>query len=957
MTTSNRSASVVPVSATDVFCEFKEHWSDSMRSFFIMMTALVTYAYAQVGDAVKLKNPIGWELHSGAVSTARFYKSNSLSNQKTIQSSPWQAIGPAPMQSGFYSYVSGRVSSLAVDPTDSTVVYCAAAGGGLWKTSDGGASWTPLTDDFPELSSGSVAIDPLHTNIVYYATGELNFNLDGYPGAGMYKSTDGGSSWTQMTIPAGGGLYYASKVEVAPSNDSIVYVAGYYDVYKSTNFGQSWTELHLTNGAVDDIVIDPADARKVYASYGDLFAGDSANYGIYKSTDGGSSWSRLSSGLPPSSQVSRISLAIARNNDQVLYAAINGNKPGSTTTDTNRVYKSTNGGASWSLLSSVTATSDFGGGQGWYNNVISVDPTNSNIVYLGGIDFWKSTNGGSSWTNLTDAYGSYTGANIHPDQHAISFSGGSGSFFYIGNDGGIWKTSDGGSTFTNCNTNLQTIQYYAIDADQNNSPITVGGTQDNGTEEDSLPSLVWSEINGGDGGYVLIDPKNSNNIFAEYVFGALVKSTDGGSTFNSITSGINESGYWTTPYVMDPNNDAHLFTGTSKIYKTTNGGSHWSSVGGILVSASTLITTMSISPANDSIIYAGLSGYRGASGTAYLFVSTNGGSSWTNVTSKLPTSCDFCRVTADPTHSGSAYLAVLSGSAHVLKTTDRGQTWTAISSTLTGFDDVPTKIICVDSLTGYIYGGTYSGVYLSTDDGTSWSKFTSGLPDAVVDDIAIQYSSHNLRVGTHGRGTWQLALSDVSLPAQLLNYTGKTAGNGIALSWTTASEQNNSGFVIMRKSRTDLSYVTIANYLTDQSLRGEGTSPSGRSYEFTDDNVLPGNYYDYQITEVGGGGLTRTYGPIEVFTTPAPKDFVLHQNYPNPFNPSTDISYEVPHGSRVSLTLYNTLGEKIADLVNTYQSAGRYDVQFNGGNLASGIYFCRIVAGGYARTIKLVLLK
>jgi len=738
-----------------------------MKRLVLFFSAMVTLMMAQTaraqsdrdegdGDAMKLEKPYKWEMQNAkTIPVGGLYKT---------EAQTWNAIGPNPMYYAFYGNVSGRITSLAVDPTNSNIVYAAAADGGLWKTTDGGTSWTPLTDNFPRISSGSVAIDPNNSSTIYYGTGELNFNIDGYPGSGVWKSTDGGTTWNQILATASVPLYYTGKIVVA--SNGTVYASGLYDSYKSTDGGSSWTKLNLTNGTVDDIVVDPKNPGTIYASYGSTWTGDSLNYGIHKSTNGGTSWTWLTSGLPPASQISRASIAIAPSNNQVLYAFINGTNPKNTATDTNRVYTSTNGGASWSVLPAPSNSNNgFGGNQGWYNNVIAVDPTHPDTVYVGGIDFWRSSNGGQTWTNLTNGYGSYTGKNIHVDQHAIAFANGNGAIFYIGNDGGVWKTTDGSSSFANANTNLQTIQFYDIDADQINSGITVGGTQDNGTESGNQSSTKWNEIYGGDGGYVIIDPKNSNIIYTEYVNGQIFKSTNGGSNFNQITNGISEAGYWLTPYVMDPTNDNLLYCGTSKIYKTTNGGTNWSAISGDLKSSSDLFTTMAISQVEGNAIYAGISGYRGAADTSFLFVTTNGGSSWNNVTSKLPTETingqksltDFARVTADPKQKGVAYLAVLTGSNRVLKTTDYGNTWNPIASASV-FGSAPAKVISVDSSTGNIYAGTYAGVYRSTDNGNTWAAFGSGLPNSVVDDIAIQYSTNALRVGTHGRGVWQVNL-------------------------------------------------------------------------------------------------------------------------------------------------------------------------------------------------------
>jgi photosystem II stability/assembly factor-like uncharacterized protein len=725
------------------------------------------------GDAVKLLRPYKWEFQSTSqIPAGKLFKT---------ESQTWSFMGPAPLNSDFYGEVSGRISSLAVDPTNSNVAFAAAAGGGLWKTTDGGTTWSPMTDDLPRLSSGSVAIDPNDPSTIYYGTGELNFSIDSYPGEGIFKSTDGGATWSQvMPFTSNGALYYTGKIVVA--SNSTVYAAGYYDAYKSTDGGQTWKELDLTfnpvsgrsPSAVDDIAVDPTNPNVIYASYGSFWSGDSSSYGVHKSTDGGTSWTWLTNGLPPATQIKRASLAIAASNNQALYAAINGNKPGSSTEDTNRVYKSTNGGASWTLLPSVSSTADFGGNQGWYNNVIAVDPAHPDTVYLGGIDFWRSSNGGQTWTNLTNGYGSYNGKNIHPDQHAIGFANGNGAIIYIGNDGGVWKSTNGASTFTNCNATLQTIQFYDIDVDQNNSSITVGGTQDNGTVSNKNEALSnWNEIYSGDGGYVLIDPQNSNNVYTEYVNGTILKSTDGGRTFQQIASSSNiGDGYWLTPYVMDPVNDNLLYVATSKIYESTNGGTNWTALTGNLKSTSDLFTTMSISPVEGSVIYAGISGYRGAADSSFLYVTTNGGTIWTNITANLPGGTNFARVTADPKTKGTAYLAVLSGiTSHVLRTTDYGKTWNGLDSPSNGFASVPTKVIAIDSTDGHIYAGTYWGVYLSTDNGSTWTKFGAGLPIAVVDDIAIQYSTHTIRVGTHGRGVWQIGVTTGIASSSSVQYT------------------------------------------------------------------------------------------------------------------------------------------------------------------------------------------
>jgi photosystem II stability/assembly factor-like uncharacterized protein len=725
-----------------------------MKHIFIFFVALAITAPLKAqedNDAIKFVRIIPSEL-----TKVKYTREPLLLPKAEVAN--WVPIGPQPVNLLYgRDPSSGRVSSVAVDPLNSNIVYAAAAGGGLWKTTDGGGTWTPLTDNLPRLSSGCVAVDPVNDQIVYYGQGELHYSIDSYPGSGVYQSTDGGQNWQQVPLP--GGIYYTGKIAIAPSNDSVIYVCGYYDIYKSTDLGKTWTELNLVPdkyGAVQDIAVDPHDPNTLYAAKGSYYSSSSdTSFGVFKSTDGGSSWFKQSTGLPPSGQIERIQIAISQTNNQIIYASIYGPNPLKSGQDTTRAYKSSDGGQSWRSLN--VNNLDYGGGQGWYNNFVAVDPTDSNIVYLGGVDLWKSTDGGSSWLNYTHAY---TTGTVHPDQHSISFQAGNGNVFYLGNDGGVWKTLNGGAQFLSCNSNLQITQFYAVGIDPSNSSLTYGGTQDNGTERNLSSRISWDEIYSGDGGYVTIDPRNSNVIYGEYVNGALAKSTDGGDSFNTIIKGITEKGYWTQPYVMDPNNTNILYTATDKVYWTTSGGNTWSiRSNGYLKGKGRLVTTMSLSPVEPNVIYAGISGYRGGSGSNFLYVSTDSGKTWSDITVNRDTTADFARITADPKIKGVAYLAMLH-SPFVMKTTDYGNTWIPLTSGTNGFgNQALAKVVCIDSVTGNIYVGTYQGVYFSNDTGITWSRLGNGLPNAVVDDIAIQYSAHSLRVATHGRGVWQVDLT------------------------------------------------------------------------------------------------------------------------------------------------------------------------------------------------------
>jgi len=707
----------------------------------------------------------------------------------SIAAQAWRSVGPAPASYYDYRSVSGRISSIAVDTVDARILYIAAATGGVWKTSDGGSTWTPLTDALPRLSSGVVAIDPSDHNTIYYGTGEAHYSIDSYPGAGVFKSTDGGVSWMQVNDS----LRYTSRILIDPVSPSTIYIAGYPGIYSLPMQDKRGFELTIATvnrlATVQSLAFDPTAPATLYACVGSLWnTGARSDTGIFKSTDAGVNWQKLAGGLPTGEYITRGEIAVAPSNPQILYLGLWGKNPRSGGNDTTRIFKSTDGGQSWTPLPGAP---NYGGGQGWYNNVIAVSPADPGIVYAGGIDLWRSTDGGTNWDNLTNG-------TVHVDQHAIAFARGNPDIFDLGNDGGIWKYANG--RFQNLNTNLAITQFYTVGIDPQRPEFSYGGTQDNGTLKNVQPSLTWNAIYGGDGGVVIVDPSDTNVIYAEYVYGDIVKTTDGGKHWIHVTTGL-EKGYWITPLVMDPKSHQVLYTGMSKVFKTTNGGGSWTPISPQLVSGR-LITTLSISPVNPQVIYAGLSGYRG-SYPSYLFVTTDGGEHWIDVSNNLPDRY-LVRVLADPKIPGRVYAtnivssSSVSAPVHIMRSEDHGLTWKIITS---NFPDIPTKCILIDSLTNFIYAGTYQGVYRSTDDGASWQAFNDQLPNAIVDDMAMNYTTHTLRIGTHGRSAFECTLTSSAsdehkgLPDQvalLQSYPNPVSVGGIY----SAMDSRNTGSII-----------------------------------------------------------------------------------------------------------------------------------------------------------------
>ena len=657
---------------------------------------------------------------------------------------PWVLAGP--------TNIEGRITTIVIHPTNPQIVYAGTANGGIWKSTNFCQSWVSVFDNQNTSSIGALVLDPVNPNILYCGTGESNSLRSYYPGTGMYKSTDAGASWSFIGL---GDAYSFGNIAINPLNTQVLYAAAVGStrrknnergVYRSTNGGGSWIQsLFIADsvGAID-VVVDPVNPNKVFAAMWERQRReDYVKYGgpmsaLYLSTNAGVNWSVVNGGFPSNSfDMGRISLDICASNPQVVYALTayaNGNSRG--------LYKSTDGGVAWVLInSSVAGSSNYA----WFNRICKVDPANPNIVYCGGLNMERSTNGGTSFSTI--------GAS-HVDHHAQAFAPSNPNFVVNGNDGGIDYSTNGGVSWLASNS-LPITQFYAGEID-NNSPATIlGGAQDNGTNRTTGSPGGWQSINGGDGFYCLVDYTTSQRVYASSQTGGLVRSTNGGTSFLSATSGLDLSyTNWMTPYVMDKNNPLVLYCGTYKIHKTTNGMQSWTQISPDLTNGHVqnlgTITTVDVSASNPAVIYCGTD-------DANVWVTTNGGGNWAKIITGLPYRW-VTRVTIHPTLANVCYVT-LSGyktdstGAHVFKTTNYGSSWISISSNL---PNAPVNDLVIDPvLNQTLYLATDVGVMLSTNDGGSWSLFSQGIPSSVpCHDLTIHNGTRKLVVWTHGRSAY-----------------------------------------------------------------------------------------------------------------------------------------------------------------------------------------------------------
>ncbi|HEV3341035.1 MAG TPA: hypothetical protein VG125_11785, partial [Pirellulales bacterium] len=754
----------------------------------------------------------------------------------------WTAIGPAPLNGNGIDQPtgddSGRIVGVAPDPTNANTIYIAAAGGGVWKTTNGGTSWTPLTDNLKDSSGkpvplfmGAIAVAPSNPSVIYAGTGEANNSGDSYYGDGILVSTNGGTGWTLDKGPNDAFVRRAvSKIAVDPTNSNVAYVAisdlaanglgGNTGIWKTIDGGTNWTNTTAptigdTTDSFSDVVVDPNNPSTVYAAIGN--PGGSPLNGIYKSTNGGTTWVLLGN-FPEGIVDGRISLAIS-NSPGLLYAAVSGTgAPGSTQFGTLfKVEKSTDGGATWT--DDTKNASDFTGGQGWYDLALTVDPHNSSIVYaagstnFGGVGIIETIDGGTTWKNVTSDDG---GNFAHTDWHSMAFDDANDTLL-VGSDGGLWrKDTDPGNAagflWTDLNGNLNTIQFYSIALDPTDAAVVVGGSQDNGTERYDN-NLRWTQTDGGDGGKVAFDPQNPSLVYRVSPVASFGPadffrvSNDGGQTWTSATSGLNV-GFninFTPPFAVAPSNGSEVILGDDNLWITSNGASTWSQLTSVGTAGwnpnDSAVDSIAIAPSDPNTIYASTGGQFASSSN--IFVSSNGGNAWTEI--DLPAGSGHVeQLAVDPASALIAYAVVnMFGVGHVYRTADGGQTWTNVSGNL---PDQPSNAVAINTSTGAVYVGNDTGVFVSTNvtsGSPTWAPVGSGLPNAQVVDLEYNPTFGLLGAATHGRGAFLVSVggaaaatepntaSDNDTPALSLSVPAVTMVPGTLTQTLTATITRN----------------------------------------------------------------------------------------------------------------------------------------------------------------------
>ena len=687
-------------------------------------------------------------------------------------------IGPALM--------SGRINDMETHPTNARIIYAGTAGGGVWKSNDAGTTFNPIFDDYCQ-SIGAVTVDPNDPdNVIYVGTGETWTRNSVSIGDGLYKSTDGGTTWNKLGFDNSERI---ANIIVNPQNSNEVYVgvlgALWSDneergVYKSTDGGVTWNKMLYINEGTGcaDLAMDPNNPNVLYASMWEFrrtgwsFNSGGENSALYKSIDGGTTWNKIHSGFP-SGNLGRLAIAVAPSDSNILYTVIEAEE------DTKKgIYRSNDAGANWEQLNN-----DFGiTVRPFYFSRITVDPRNPDVVVKGGLTGSISRDGGKTFKSL---------GNMHSDIHDIVFDIKDSDRMYCGTDGGVYRSWNGGTTMEIVE-NLPLSQFYHVSVDDAEPYNVYGGLQDNGSwygpssATGGIRARDWNSVGGGDGFRVLKHP-TKNIIYSEMQGAANVWRYDVDNKLIKTIQPLPQQGYpklrfnWNPPMATSEFQPDRFYMGSQFVHVSEDMGNTWKIIspdlttndptkqqqedsGGLSMDNSgaenhTTIFTIAESPLDQNVIWVGTD-------DGNVQVSKDGGKSWTNTTpniSGLPANIWVYHIEASVHGKGTAY-AVFEGHSkgdmnpYAYKTTDYGQTWANIIT-----DDV--AIFARNIQEDYenenlLYLGTEFGLYITLDGGKSWSKFENNMPAVAVHFIDLQKRTNDLVMGTHGRGV--IIIDDIS---------------------------------------------------------------------------------------------------------------------------------------------------------------------------------------------------
>ncbi len=708
--------------------------------------------YAHTGG-----NPVeaGWELWQARQNQAR----------PATDDSDWYLVGDPDYIRAVSIADKGRVNAVLIDPVDSDIIYVGAPAGGLWKSTDGGQQWTPLTDYLPSIGVSAIALDPADHNTVYIGTGDDDARVTS--SSGVWKSSDGGNTWTNITPDLSVGLDYVSGIEIDPNNSQHMVIGTSAGVYVTTDGGANWSQSLIAN--IREIRMHPTDGNYVYAVSGGSF---------YRSADGGNSFVEISNGLPSNARVFVMDVTPAAPSNVYVLAVNNNGFLG--------LYKSTNQGASF--VQTGETDNIIESQQWWYDLALAVSDTNPNKIFMGELNIWRSTDGGDNFFKINDwsvADSRFT----HADIHFLKYYNGK---LAVGSDGGVYISSDDGNSFTGLNNNLAISQMYRISVSPEVTSETMyGGLQDNGGIAQNQNR--WTIFHGADGMDNAIDIHNKYKAFSSIYYAyAIYITEDGGNTVSRALQGPS-FGNWVTPLQMSPDNE--LYVGVEKLYKLNRNTMSWQSVTNSSFGSN--IDLFEFNPLNANEMYVGVNND--------LYHSTDGGVNLTLVHSFID---DIRGIAIDP-DNGRVWVAL---NNKVYESTD-GTNFTDISTGLPSSAALRDIVYHRFSPDSRLYVATDAGVYRRIGNG-SFELFSNHLPVVPVYDLELSLEAGTLTAATFGRSVWQTAV-----PVYAPDYDLKVEGVQNLSGRMQCSSVSQLNFVVKNNGQN-----TVTNFSYQWNINGNSGS-------------------------------------------------------------------------------------------------------------------------------------
>lgn len=766
-----------------------------LRLLVFLLALLPAFSFAQV------KRPV----LSGAEKLEMYQKHEQMRNESSLKELHWQFIGP--------TNISGRCTDVeAVGPKgENYTIWVATASSGVWKSMNEGTTFEAVFEHQGTSTIGDLAIAPSNPEIVWVGTGEANIFRSSNPGCGVWRTLDGGETWTHMGLEE---TFTISRILIHPENPDIVYVAASghewtendeRGLYKTTDGGKSWEQI-LYKGpesGVNDMVMDPRDPDVIYATtwqrtrlkWHDPRTYDNyKNNGIWKTSDGGKKWEKLTTGLPASKHMGRTGIDVAQSNPDVLYAFVDDyevafqaqegeldayDRPKQNVIKGATLYRSDDAGNTWEQVSGLTDESKeymsgHSGTYGWVFGQMRVDPNDENRVYTLGLWINISTDGGATSEPIL--------RKIHADQHGMWIDPDNSNYILAAHDGGISVSYDKGENWRNLIEELPLAQFYNVGYDMAEPFRVYGSIQDHHSfysevdlsdGKDKIRPTEWDYTLGAEGSTHVIDPRDNNTIYASLFYGKLAKATVEGypedfewALHTNFPDEPEYRGQWMAPTLLSNHNPDIVYHGVQHVLKSTDKGSTWKKISPDLTSNNPenqgdisyqTISALEESPFNPDLLYAGTDDGK-------LWRTKTGGESWEEIqTGPIPVRW-VSRIVASKYDFGTVYVCQTGrrdddAAVYLWRSSDFGQSWEDISGNIPAG---PVNVIREDPRNDSIlYLGTDVGVYISKNTGKSW-EILGDLPCTYVHDLAIHPRENVIIIATHGRGMFVLDADPVN---------------------------------------------------------------------------------------------------------------------------------------------------------------------------------------------------